>query len=90
MLGSLVKQAMRTRRPMRAQPNCSTSSLSMRSSVMPCSGLLEWSCGVVIVWNDCLPGNGAPAQATKFPARDASFRFAPPLLHLPSLPDTRS
>ena len=37
MLGSLVKQAMRTRRAIRSHPIPSTSSTSMRSRVTPCS-----------------------------------------------------
>ena len=42
MLGSLRKHWMRTRRPSSGQPKWSTSSVTIRSSVMPWSGFLGW------------------------------------------------
>ncbi len=42
MPGSCVKQRMGTARPIASQPRVPTSSVSIRSRVMPCSGLRGW------------------------------------------------
>ena len=50
MLGSLVKQAIRTSRAICSQPIVSTRRSTIILSVMPWSGLLGWSCmGVSIL-----------------------------------------
>ncbi|MBA4071318.1 MAG: hypothetical protein C0497_05695 [Gemmatimonas sp.] len=76
-LGSLVKQAMRTRRPMRSQPSSLTISFNIRSNVTPCSGSegrLGRSGGMFMDPNDCLCEHLAPAASARVRLRHAIFR----------------
>jgi hypothetical protein len=47
MLGSLLKQRMRTLWPRSSQPKASTSSVTMVSSVIPCSGSFDGGAGML-------------------------------------------